>query len=42
MPSDHVDGAYEASRWPTVEQQLQKAAVRLTVVLEEAYRKHHP
>jgi hypothetical protein len=36
--SDHVDAAYEASRWPVVAQQLQKAGVRLAAVLEHALR----
>jgi hypothetical protein len=33
---DHVDASYEASRWPVVAQQLQKAGVRLAAVLEHA------
>jgi hypothetical protein len=31
--SDHVDTAYEASRWPVVKEQLQKAGVRLAAIL---------
>lgn len=34
--SDHVDAAYEKSRWPIVSQQLQKAGARLAAVLEHA------
>jgi S1/P1 Nuclease len=34
--SDHVDAAYERSRWPIVAEQLQKAGVRLAAVLERA------
>jgi len=44
-PSDRVDARYEATRWPIVEQQLQKAGVRLAVVLEQAFqdsRRHVP
>jgi hypothetical protein len=33
---DHVDAAYEKSRWPIVRVQLQKAGVRLAAVLEKA------
>lgn len=33
---DHVDAAYESSRWPVVETQLQKAGVRLAAVLNHA------
>jgi len=42
MPSDRVELAYETSHWPIVEQQLQKAAVRLAVVLERSFRNNHP
>lgn len=35
--SDHVDAAYEASRWPVVARQLQKAGVRLATVLNRAF-----
>jgi hypothetical protein len=35
--SDHVDAAYEASRWPIVARQLQKAGVRLATVLNRAF-----
>jgi hypothetical protein len=35
--SDHVDTAYEASRWPVVARQLQKAGVRLATVLNRAF-----
>jgi hypothetical protein len=34
--SDHVDAAYEQSRWPIVAEQLQKAGARLAAVLERA------
>lgn len=34
--SDHVNAAYERSRWPVVAEQLQKAGVRLAAVLERA------
>jgi hypothetical protein len=34
--SDHVDAAYEKTRWPVVAEQLQKAGVRLAAVLERA------
>jgi S1/P1 Nuclease len=34
--SDHVDAAYEKTRWPIVAEQLQKAGVRLAAVLERA------
>ena len=34
--SDHVDEAYEKTRWPIVAEQLQKAGVRLAAVLERA------
>jgi hypothetical protein len=34
--TDHVDDAYERSRWPIVAEQLQKAGVRLAEVLERA------
>jgi hypothetical protein len=33
---DHVDTAYEKTRWPIVSEQLQKAGVRLAAVLERA------
>ena len=33
---DHVDAAYEASRWPVVAKQLQRAGVRLATVLNRA------
>ena len=33
---DHVDAAYEKTRWPIVAEQLQKAGVRLAAVLERA------
>lgn len=33
---DHVDAAYESSRWPVVKAQLQKAGVRLAAVLNRA------
>lgn len=34
--TDHVDAAYEQSRWPIVAEQLQKAGARLAQVLERA------
>jgi hypothetical protein len=34
--TDHVDAAYERTRWPVVAEQLQKAGVRLAAVLERA------
>jgi hypothetical protein len=34
---DHVDATYEASRWPVVARQLQKAGVRLATVLNRAF-----
>jgi hypothetical protein len=34
--SDHVDAAYEQTRWPIVAQQLQKAGVRLAAILDHA------
>ncbi|MDF3068811.1 MAG: nuclease [Polyangiaceae bacterium] len=37
--ADHVDAAYEKSRWPVVKQQLQRAGVRLAAVLERALGK---
>lgn len=33
---DHVDAAYESSRWPVVKTQLQKAGARLAAVLNHA------
>jgi hypothetical protein len=33
---EHVDSAYQASRWTVVKQQLEKAGVRLAAVLERA------
>lgn len=36
--SDHVDGAYEKTRWPIVKQQLQRAGVRLAAVLDRALK----
>jgi hypothetical protein len=33
---DHVDAAYEKSRWPIVREQLEKAGMRLAAVLEQA------
>jgi hypothetical protein len=36
LSSDHVNAAYEDSRWPIVEQQLAKAGVRLAAILERA------
>jgi len=38
--SDHVDDAYEKSRWPIVAAQLQKAGVRLAAVLNRALDAH--
>lgn len=35
--TDHVDAAYEKSRWPIVAQQLQKAGARLAGVLNQAF-----
>jgi hypothetical protein len=34
---DHVDAAYEKSRWPIVKTQLEKAGVRLAAVLNHAF-----
>jgi hypothetical protein len=34
--TDHVDAAYERTRWPIVAQQLQKAGVRLAAILDQA------
>ncbi len=34
--TDHVDAAYEKSRWPIVRTQLEKAGLRLAAVLEHA------
>jgi len=34
--TDRIDQAYENSRWPVVAEQLQKAGIRLAVVLEHA------
>lgn len=36
--SDHVDAAYEKTRWPVVKLQLQRAGARLAAVLERALR----
>ena len=38
--TDHVDAAYEKSRWPIVRTQLEKAGVRLAAVLEHALGAH--
>jgi len=38
---DHVDAAYEKTRWPIVVEQLQKAGVRLAAVLERAFGPQH-
>ena len=35
--TDHVDKAYEDSRWPIVEGHLQRAGVRLAAILERAF-----
>ena len=34
---DHVDAAYESTRWPLVKTQLQKAGARLAAVLNHAF-----
>jgi S1/P1 Nuclease len=34
---DHVDAAYESSRWPLVKTQLEKAGARLAAVLNHAF-----
>ena len=38
--TDHVDAAYEKTRWPIVRVQLEKAGTRLAVVLERALGGH--
>jgi S1/P1 Nuclease len=37
--SDHVDAAYQKTRWPIVKLQLQRAGVRLAAVLERALKR---
>jgi hypothetical protein len=38
--TDHVDAAYEKTRWPIVRSQLEKAGVRLAAILEHALGTH--